>query len=632
MTVVTTGIDRPPIIVGGMKRPSRFLFRGLALIAATLLGSLLPALPARADDGWAVSRYAMTVDLGRDGTAKINLDFDFDFGTEEGHGPYLVLPSRQEIPGDPDHWRSFPIELGEVTSPTGAPTDVDTETKNGLLAIKIGDEDREVSGRQTYRVEYTIRGLVNPRATGSGLDELNWNVISDWEVPLRDVSITVDGPAAVDRVRCLAGATGAQTECDAAGSGTGARFQAAEVPAGDGMTVVAGWPGGTFVGAEPILTKRHHLGNTFVVNPLTAGLGGAIAALGAAGLAVVARRRGRDERYTGLTPGLLPAAGEQATTRQGGRGAPVAVRFTPPDGAAPAEVGTLIDEVVHQRDIAATVIDLAVRGHLRITELEPSTASKLPGGRDWDLRRLDGGDGLRPHEEAVLQALFAGRSSTTMSAVAESGRMGQSTIADRLYRQMVELGWFQDNPQQVRGRWYLLSGLTVAAGILATVLLAIFVGGGIVGLGLVLLGVIGFVFARTMPARTATGSAMLDQAEGFRLYLRTAEADQLRFEEGEDLFSRYLPYAIIFGLTERWAKLFAELAAQGHDVPQPSWYTGTAVGSAAFYGSGGFTDSLSAFSSATTAMTASSSGSGGGSGFSGGSVGGGVGGGGGGGW
>ena len=51
--------------------------------------------------------------------------------------------------------------------------------------------------------------------------------------------------------------------------------------------------------------------------------------------------------------------------------------------------------------------------------------------------------------------------------------------------------------------------------------------------------------------------------EGFRNYLATAEADQLKFEEGEDIFSKYLPWAIIFGLADRWAKICADLVGDG---------------------------------------------------------------------
>ena len=58
-------------------------------------------------------------------------------------------------------------------------------------------------------------------------------------------------------------------------------------------------------------------------------------------------------------------------------------------------------------------------------------------------------------------------------------------------------------------------------------------------------------------------------------YLATAEADQLRFEEGEDIFSKYLPWAIIFELADRWAKICGDLVAMGR-LPDttPYWYFG----------------------------------------------------------
>ncbi|NYE71199.1 DUF2207 domain-containing protein [Microlunatus parietis] len=618
-----------------MKRsPGASLVRLIAAFGLAIAGllALAPAAAAEGED-WAVTKYAMAVQVAEDGTAKISLDFDFDFGNEEGHGPYLLLPSRQEIPGDSEHWRSFPIELGVVTSSTGAPTDTDTETSDGLLAVRIGDDNKEVSGLQSYHVEYSIRGLVNPRAAGSGLDELNWNVISGWKVPLQNVSITVNGPAGLSAVECFAGEAGSQQQCGASRSGNGSQFSAPEVPEGQGMTIVAGWPGGTFVGAEPILTKRHHLGNTFTANPITVGGGALIAALGTGGLAALARRRGRDERFAGLTPGLIPAAGtEGAATTVGGSSGPVAVRFTPPDDARPGEVGALIDEKAQQRDVTATVIDLAVRGHLRIAEVEPEPGSKLPGGKDWELTRLGGSDQLRGYESAALNGLFDKGSPIRMTE-AMAG-LTKAAVPAKLLADVTERGWFKANPGTVRGLWILAGCGIVVLGGIVTAVLAATIGWGIVGLGIVLLGVMTFVFAGRMPARTATGTAMLDQAKGFRLYLETAEADQLKFEEGEDLFSRYLPYAIVFGVADRWAKIFADLAARGHDVPQPDWYVGPYLGAAAFYGSGGFSSSLDAFSSASSAaMTAASSGSGGGSGFGGGgSVGGGVGGGGGGGW
>ena len=46
--------------------------------------------------------------------------------------------------------------------------------------------------------------------------------------------------------------------------------------------------------------------------------------------------------------------------------------------------------------------------------------------------------------------------------------------------------------------------------------------------------------------------ALTDQMIGFRRYLSTAEADQLRFEEGVDIFSKLPPWAIMFDVADRW--------------------------------------------------------------------------------
>jgi uncharacterized membrane protein len=134
-----------------------------------------------------------------------------------------------------------------------------------------------------------------------------------------------------------------------------------------------------------------------------------------------------------------------------------------------------------------------------------------------------------------------------------------------------------------------------------------------------------------MPARTAKGTALLAQAKGFRLYLEKAEADQIRFEEGEDIFSRYLPFAIVFGVAERWAKVFAALAASGAAVAVPTWYYGSGY-SPGLFNYAAFGSSMDDFATTTSgsiaAATPSSSGSSGfgGGGFSGGGGGGGGGG------
>lgn len=127
--------------------------------------------------------------------------------------------------------------------------------------------------------------------------------------------------------------------------------------------------------------------------------------------------------------------------------------------------------------------------------------------------------------------------------------------------------------------------------------------------------------------RTARGRAYYEQIRGFREYISTAKVNQLRLEAGQDIFSKYLPWAIIFGETKRWTDIFAQLAAAGQYEFTPRWYvaTPTASVSRAIRNAG---ESMAEFSGAgMTGLLHTPGGSGGsgsfGRGFSGGGVGGG---------
>ena len=90
---------------------------------------------------------------------------------------------------------------------------------------------------------------------------------------------------------------------------------------------------------------------------------------------------------------------------------PVSAQYEPPGGLTPAEAGTLLDETVDMRDITATVVDLAVAGHLKIEEREEKHLFGLISNTDYVFYRLEpkaGARPLEPHEQAVLDGLFEG--------------------------------------------------------------------------------------------------------------------------------------------------------------------------------------------------------------------------------
>ena len=185
-------------------------------------------------------------------------------------------------------------------------------------------------------------------------------------------------------------------------------------------------------------------------------------------------------------------------------------------------------------------------------------------------------------------------------------------------------------PDRVRAFWGVWGVIVLVVGGLVAVGVAAKTTWGLVGLAAVVPGIVILGAAKFMPARTAAGREILEQAVGFERFLDVADADQLRYQETQNQFVAGLPYAMVFGLTRKWAQTLAVLQEQGYDLT-PTWYVGydpTAPFRFAYFGM-----AMSNLTSATTSTfstpPASSSGGGfGGSmgGFSGGGGGGGGGG------
>ena len=285
-------------------------------------------------------------------------------------------------------------------------------------------------------------------------------------------------------------------------------------------------------------------------------------------VAAVVRYRRRDEIFAGVTPGLTPAAGmPERTVRVGGASGaydgPVAVQFTPPPGLTAGIVGTLVDGRADLRDVTAALFDLAVRGALTITAVPPASEGGKP---DWRLTLVQR-DGWADWESALLRDLFGGRDVVLMSGLTQ-GRFGQAMREAQveLYRGVVGGGYYRSHPRAKNARVAMLGYLVVAIGIGLLGFLGFtwsqrgswygWMGGALVLAGGVVLALTG----RGRTPRTALGTARRIQALGFKEYLVTAEADRIRFEEAQQIFSRYLPYAIAFGVADRWATTFAEVA------------------------------------------------------------------------
>lgn len=657
----------PQAATGGtaVTRPARLAAVLAVLFAALLLPAtyapLAPAgatadpdrgfvaaglLPA-AESGERNSAYDNTMVLAQDGSVRITETITHVFPAgQERHGITRDIRVRAGYRGSEDVYRYYRLTDLTVSSPTGAPAQVQESDFGAYLHLRIGSPDETVTGSHTYVIAYTLANVVNEIDADSA--EFVHDVVGVANEEVYDeITASIAGPGAATQVGCNYGEQGSDSLCTAE-LGDPARFGHSGLRPGEAMTVAVSMPRAAFGDLSPELIEdstanEDDYDSTVApalarrLGQLTAGLGLFLPLLAAAGMGLLVWNRGRDEVYAGLTPGLAPGAGEAAATARQGRSGTVAVQFTPPEGVQPGMVGTIIDERADTVDVTATVLDLAVRGYLTITE-----TSKRYGRTDWLLTRLTppaSARALSQYEEILIEALFARGEEVRLSDLRHSFASTLTSVKGSMYNEVVRRGWFRASPESQRRAWTGFGRFLMLAGIVSVFFLRGFLPAGrpssaipftgttILGLGLVLTGLIVSALGKRMAARTADGSAVLAQSLGFRQYLVTAEANQIRFEEAQQIFSAFLPYAVVFGVADKWAETFQEVAAaaaaSGVVITAPYWYIGTDFGSGSMFDSiASGADDFATQAAGTFISTPGSSGesvfSGGGGGFSGG--------------
>lgn len=502
-------------------------------------------------------------------------------------------------------------------------------------------------------------------------DELYWNATgTDWDFPILTASVRVNLPGGVSlddvNVEGYTGPKGGKGQDYRAGVDDSAAWfhSTRALAAREGLTIVATWPKGYVT--EP--SRDQKLAWFFEDNKSLLVVAGGMALL----LIYY--------YFSWLKVGKDPESGV------------VIPHYTPPDGYSPASMRFIKRMGYDNQTFGVAIVNMAVEGYLRIEENRSGTFSlhktgntpKLAPGesaiasalfrsgsssiqlKQSNHARIGGAVKIhksclkRDYEKHYFKTnsryLIPGAVLTLGTIIAGVLMMDNvdqqaTTGFMALWLSFWSLGVYALLNQAWKA-WSMVLSTGGVANVIKAVFSSVFaipfVAGEIFGLTMlfnegspvlvfslaIMIGV-NIAFYQWMKAPTLIGRILLDEVEGFALYLDVAEKDEMKFknppEKTPELFERFLPFAIALGVEEQWGNRFSsvlENAQISGDHYSPSWYSGrswnhhnltgfsSAVGSAM----------TSAISSSSTAP-GSSSGSGGG-----GSSGGGGGGGGGGGW
>lgn len=569
-----------------MRKLASFIFFWLLIFASIIIGrSVFAQTAGQGYTGEHISDFQSEYTINSNGSVSVIETITYDFGWLEKHGIYRTIPFTKTN----KQGKKFRLEFTNisVTDERGEPYSFSRSTQSDNIKLKIGDADRTITGVHTYVINYTVSGALT---YFSDHDEFYWNVTGDqWTVPITKAEAIINlpqGAAGQGNFLCYTGSSGSTIQdCTISPADSTVIISANnKLPAGQGLTVVVGFPKGLVARLEP----QPIIGffDTLIgklVGLLLVILGLFWYLIYPLWLPIRWYMYGRDPQSPG----------------------PVIASFDPPKTVAgrrltPAECGALVDEKVDMRDISSMIVHLACEGYLKIKEKEKNKFIIIKVRETKD---------TLPHIAKVfLDKLFQDNPVLDLDEQ-ERGDLYEAVedIKSAIYNQLVKEKFFPKNPGSVRNFY---KGVGAAALFTMNLPLLISV----------------MIFGRIMPIKTLAGAIAANVAKSLRNFL-TSQERQLAFQaKNQIFFEKLLPYAIAFGVEKIWAQRFKDI-----EIRPPDWYEGQNVSAfTAVYLTSSLHSSFNQLGTASSSPTTSSSGFS--SGFSGGSSGGGGGGGGGGSW
>lgn len=467
----------------------------------------------------------------------------------------------------------------------------ETDTSDGVKVIKIGSENRTVTGLVDYTISYTI-DVGDDRV--AGYDEIFFTVLgADNAATVNGFTFNVTFPKPLPASANTALYTGSYGSTSDSGinytiSDTAIYGEAMRpFDTGEAITIYSRLPEGYFTGER-----------TASPFALYAMLGG-----GALMLIIILIVRMRQIREAPV----------------------VTVEFTAPDGISSAEVGYIFNNVADDKDILSLVIWLASKGHLTISGEEHNTvlhkANPLPKdaphymhtfynglfkkGDELELskatskvyEKIQTAKGELTNEFTGKRLLYSTKSVVfsflLALAAAALALAGLSFAHDFIYSSATVCAFICAATLLLSGfvgvtstftwsfasmgarTWSIISRLVpLAIGVGLSVIVSFYSVTGFTFAPTVLYLICGAIslLAPSLTYPTAYNTEITGKLLGLRNFIQMAELERLELlvHDNPQYYYDILPYAYVFNLTDVWAKQFETL-----NIPQPDWYSGT---------------------------------------------------------
>jgi len=541
---------------------------------------------------WYIKNYDLEIIVNKDSSLNIteNITADCD-NLPNKHGIFRILPTQTKTEKETIQ---TPVKLISITDFNDKPLNYETINSrlNHTITYKIGDKDKTVQGENYYKIKYTAQNAI--RFSNSGYDEFYWNlngnfwdletdqfnakIIFPKEISENNTEKTVYGGFLGSKENTLSAATWEDNILEVTSMKTLAKKQ--------GITASVTFPKNIFTPYQFSFWQKYGEYFAFIIPVLIFIF-----------CFLIWLKYGNDPN---LKKTIVP-------------------EFGIPENINPLKIG-LLQKSGHFSNnlITATIINLAVKGYIKIEKLDKKW---LLGSRNYKLIKTEKNtEDLEQTEKIVLENIFKGENSKKLSDLKDEFYKNVSKIKNTALKELEQDGLIKKSGLTWQVVFIVLGTLFIFLTICSFAMIYPFFGASLLISTITLI-----IFAIIIPKRTQKGTELFLKIEGFKLYMETAEKYRQKYNEKENIFEKFLPYAIVFGIVNLWIKQMEKIYGKDYYAQHhPIWFYGAGISS---FSASDFNSAINNLSSSISASTGTSSGAGGTGG-----AGGGGGGGGGGGW
>lgn len=591
----------------------RKIFALIVLLPVVSSFSVSVALARDNVSDWYIKDFKSGMTLNKDSSLSVVEDITADCGNAYGkHGIFRVLPTQARTP---DETIDTPVELVSITDFNGTPRkfqeirDYSTHT----VTWKIGDPNVTVSGVNDYRITYRVKNAV--RFGDLKFDEFYWNLNGNfWDIETDAFTATINFPVEVkgsaSEVWLYSGDTGVKGNDKAGynwiGENTLEVKSTGMLGVREGITASVTLPKNVFTPYVATVTEKYASVIDYVMVAASSALLPFITFI--VGF-FFWWKYGKEDKFD---KAKMP-------------------EFTVPDNLSPLLMGMVKSiGIWDQKFLAAGIVSLATKGVIEIKEIDGGFFA----GKDYEFTltgKKEVIEKLDAAEVKLLDCLFGGVLTTVrVSALKNSFVKKRKELEDTIMNFLTDKDYLSKNGREFQKKFAMFGviGAVLLFFLMAFVNSVVDVSGDVLSGGVVSVIISIFIvsgFSAYMNKRTLKGAETNWHIDNLEMYMKTAEKDRMGFYEKENIFEKFLPYAIAFGITDLWIKRMRALYGEEYfNNYHPVWYYGAHPGA---FSMNSFASSLNSMTNSISSNMGTTSGSRGG-----GSSGGGGGGGGGGGW